>query len=127
MKRNKLKTTRPQFLSKLINDGSIDDLTMEIMKRSMYDTNELCYCVYTVLMEADLDLADIASMDNDGEAIAITFKNKQIAKSVAETCNKELVRYGNYIYKVKLKLRDKYIIATVQIEERLDTDEDEEE
>lgn len=114
MKAHKLKTTRPEFLLELMTGGDYDALDMDNMKKALHDTNALCYCVYTVLMEADIDKADIESMNNDGESIAITFRKKSIATEVKTLCNKEVVRYGKHKYKVKLKARDKHLIAEVK-------------
>ncbi|MCM1532571.1 MAG: hypothetical protein NC114_09915 [Ruminococcus flavefaciens] len=65
-------------------------------------------------MEANIDKGDIEAVNNDGESLAITFRKKSIAAEVKELCNKEVVRYGKHKYKVKLKARDKHLIAEVQ-------------
>ncbi|WP_301067110.1 hypothetical protein [uncultured Duncaniella sp.] len=109
-----MKTTRPEFLLELMSGGDYGALDMGGMKKAFQDTNALCYCVYTVLMEADIDKSDIEFVNNDGESIAIKFRNKTIPVEVKKLCNKEVVRYGKHKYKVKLKVRDKNLIAEVK-------------
>ena len=125
MKRHKLNVTRPEFLLNLMSGGDVDALTMQNMKKSLHDTTPLCYCVYTVLMEADIHPDDVEAMYNDGESIAVTFYSKNTAKEVKDLCNKEIVRYGSKQYKVKLKVRDKHLVAEVsEIEPDEDSDMD---
>ena len=121
VKKHKLNVTRPEFLLNLMTGGDVDALTMQNMKKSLHDTTPLCYCVYTALMEADIHLDNIEAMYNDGESIAVTFYNKNTAKEVKELCNKEIVRYGSKQYKVKLKVRDKHLVAEVS---EIESDED---
>ena len=104
--------------------GDVDALTMQNMKKSLRDTTPLCYCTYTVLMEADIDQDDVESMNNDGESIAITFRSKSVAKQAREICNKEVVRYGSKKYQVKLKLRDRHLISEVKEIEPNDGDDE---
>ena len=127
MKKHKMKITRPEALLKLLGGdhdsfwGSsfVDmDLTAK-MKKNMYETTPLCYCVYTALMKADIDSNDITSVTNDGEAIAITFKNKSLPKDVKDMCDDLRVRFGNKIYEVSIKVRDKYLIASTEIVEKV--------
>lgn len=124
MKRHKLKVTRPEFLLNLMSGGDVDALTMQNMKKSLHDTTPLCYSVYTVLMEANISPDDVESMHNDGESIAITFYRKSVAKEVMGICNKEIVRYGSKQYKVKLKLRDRHLVAEVTEVKSKDEDSD---
>lgn len=97
-----------------MSGGDYGALDMSSMRKTLHGTNALCYCVYTVLMEANIDKSDIEAVNNDGESLAITFRKKSIAAEVKELCNKEVVRYGKHKYKVKLKARDKHLIAEVQ-------------
>lgn len=120
-KKHKMKTTRPEFLLNLMTGGDIKSLTTGDMKRHLYDTGELTYCVYTTLMNADIDKDDIIATNNDGEAIAITLRSKKIAKSVRDLCKDAIVRYGEKKYRVKLKTRDNHLIAEV---ERVKPDEE---
>ena len=124
MKDYKVKFTRPEALLEMMNSGEIDGLTFSNMKKCLYETTPLVYCVYTVLLDADIDPKDIITMDNDGEAIAITFKNKSIPKEVKEKCNKELVRYGKKIYRIELKVKDRFLICESKFHKEYNEDED---
>ena len=77
-KRFKLDVTRPEFLIELMGCSGVDELTTGIMKRVICKSGPLAYCVYTVLMEADIQKKDIKSIHNDNESIAIVFKSKII-------------------------------------------------
>lgn len=124
MKDYKLNITRPEFLLNLMTAGNIDELSIDNMKLSLCDTTPLCYCTYTVLMEANINQDDIEAMYNDGESIAITFRKKSDANMIKERCNKNRVRYGLNTYKVKLKTRDRHLIAEVKkVESDSDMDE----
>lgn len=114
MRDHKLKVTRPEFLLELMASGDVDALTMQNMKLALHDTTPLCYCTYTVLMEADIDPSDVESMHNDGESIAVSFYKKAHAKMVVDLCNKSKVRYGSKKYKVKLKQRDRHVISEIK-------------
>ena len=101
-------------MAELLTAGDVEALTMEIMKRNMADFNILSYCVYTVLMDADVAISEIVSLSPDKDSIAITFKSKERAKEVRSLCGRELVRFGKSIYQVRLKLRDKHLIASCE-------------
>jgi len=103
--------------------GDYGALNMGNMKKALNDTTALCYCVYTVLMDANIDKDDIESVNNDGESLAITFRKKSIAAEVKDLCKKEVVRYGKHKYKIKIKIRDKHLIAEVQQLEPEDDDD----
>ena len=122
MKKNKLKITRPDFLLDLMG-GDVSVLTTGSMKLCMKDTTPLCYCVYTVLMEADIDRSDILHMNNDGESIGIKFHSKGEAKDVKERCGTKPVRYGSTRYNVRIKHRDQYLIFDIDPVEEKDNDD----
>lgn len=121
MKKYKLNTTRPEFLMSMMG-GQVEDLTEDIMGKSWRDSNELCYCAYTAIMDANIKLSDIEFINNDGESIVIRFRSKSQAKDVLSRCNMETVRYGKRIYTMRLKLRDRSVI----IEAIPDVDNEEE-
>lgn len=114
-KKHKLNTTRPEFLMNLMTggDNDFDALTTSDMKRHICDNGHISYCVYTALMEANIDKHDIVSTNDDGESIAITFRSKKIAKSVRDMCKDAVVRYGESKYQVRMKVRDNHLIAEV--------------
>jgi len=113
---------RPEFLLGLMG-GNVGELTMDSMRKTLEDTTPLCYVTYTVLMEANIDKADVDHMYNDGESIAVTFRSKKKAKEVKDVCNKEIVRYGSHHYRAKLKVMAEHLICEA---ERIDEDDDEE-
>ena len=116
MKKHKLNITRPDFLLELMG-GDPDALTTSSMKRCLAKTTPLCYCVYTALMEGDLDLNDVLSMDNDGESIGIKMKSKSLAKDLRDRCREREVRYGSHYYMVKLKVRDQFLFCSLDEKE----------
>lgn len=117
-----MKTTRPEFLLSLMAGGDVSALTMGNMKRHLCDMNHISYCVYTALMDADVDMDDILATNDDGESIAITFRSKKIAKAVRDLCKDTVVRYGSTEYQVKLKVRDNHLIG--EVKEVADKDSD---
>lgn len=121
-RKHKLNVTRPEFLLRMMSDGDVDRLDDDNMKKALYDTSTLSYVVYTVLMEANLKQSDIYEVTNDGESIAVRLESKGIAKKTAEICNKEQVRFGHHMYKVHVKVRDKYLVFTM---DQMDDDEEE--
>lgn len=124
MKPFKLKVTRPEFLL-LLMGGHVGSLNMTNMRKTMYDTTALSYCAYTVLMDADVDPDDIETAHNDGESIALAFYSKRKAKEVKNLCNKETVRYGNHLYTMHLKVRDRYLIAEIDGVKEISPQQDE--
>ena len=122
-KPHRLKVTRPDFLL-LLMGGNPDNLRPERMRLCLKDTTALCYSVYTVLMEAEMEPEDILSCNNDGESIGIKFRSKGAAKEVYTRCAEGgTVRYGNHHYTVRLKQRDQFLICTAECD---DPDEDDE-
>lgn len=124
MKPFKLKVTRPEFLL-LLMGGHVGSLNMTNMRKTMYDTTALSYCAYTVLMDTDVDPDDIETAHNDGESIALAFYSKRKAKEVKNLCNKEMVRYGNHLYTIHLKVRDRYLIAEIDGVKEISPQQDE--
>lgn len=119
MKKYKMNTTRPEFLLQLMAEGIVDNLSVDAMKRVLYESNHVSYCVYTAIMESDISLDDITFADTDGETVVIHFKKKSIAKRVKEECNKDYIKYGTKVYQVHLKVRDDYLYGTVTFDHEL--------
>lgn len=109
---NKLDVTRPKFLLHLMGN-SVDMLTESVMRAPLCDYNVLSYCAYTVLMEADLKENTLEKITADEDSIAVRFKSRSDVESIAKHLNKEKVRYGNKIYRVKAKARDRYIVLSI--------------
>lgn len=109
---HKLDITRPVFLMHLMG-GDIQQLSNETMRKPLSDNTILSYCAYTVLMEANLSEDQIDRITDDGESVAIRFRKSVDVRSVAGRCNKETVRYGSKSYKVHTKVRDRYIIFSI--------------
>ena len=123
VKKHKLKLTRPDFLLELMG-GDPDNLSTGSMRLCMSDTTPLCYCVYTVLMEADIDPDDVLTMNNDGESIGIKFKSKSLAKETRDKCNEEIVSYGANDYEVRVKHRGQFLICSIEKQKSDEDDED---
>lgn len=126
MKKYKMNTTRPEFLLQMMVDGKYNKLSMDDLKKALYDSNHVSYCVYTAIMESDISLEDIVFIDSDGETVVIHFKHKSDAKRVKEECNKEFIKYGTKVYQVHLKVRDSYLYGTVTFDHELEFDDEEE-
>ena len=109
---HKLDITRPTFLLHLMG-GEYDQISTESMRRPLCDSTILSYCAYTVLMEVDLREDMIDKVSEDGESVAIRFKKFVDVKDIAARCNKETIRYGSRMYRVHTKVRDRYIIFSI--------------
>ena len=94
--------------------GKIDSLDGDRARYVLYDTSTVSYVVYTVLMEADINRKDIVDMNVDEDSVAITFRKKSVAETVRSLCNRELVRYGDWCYRVRLKVKGNHLIANVE-------------
>lgn len=109
---HKLDITRPMFLMKLMG-GDMQQISDETMRKPLSDNTVLSYCAYTVLMEANMSEDQIDRITDDGESVAIRFRKSVDVRAVADKCNKETVRYGSRRYKVHTKVRDRYIIFSI--------------
>lgn len=120
----KLGTTRPRFSLHLMSGGSVGHLTEDSMVRVLYDKEVLNYCVYSVLMDANIPEKDIKEATCDEESIALMLTSKKQAKEVASQLKRTQVRYGRRTYTMGVKIRDKYVIITATAP--IDADDDEE-
>lgn len=115
MKRKyKLDMTRPEFDLQSMSKGDVSQLNEDNMFGPLCDGSILSYVVFTVLMEANLKKSEVYEVSNDGEAIAVQLSSKSRAKEVAEKCRKEEVRFGRCIYQTNIKVRDEYLIFTIE-------------
>lgn len=105
MKRHKLNMTRPEFLLKfLTRSEDPSKLTEEDMEKVLPGQSKLIYVSYTAIIESDLDKSKIKAVNCDGETVALQLTSKALAKEVKEECNKEEIRFGCGIYKIKVKV-----------------------
>ncbi|MCM1230135.1 MAG: hypothetical protein NC489_08380 [Ruminococcus flavefaciens] len=109
---HKMDVTRPKFLLHLMGND-IDQLTDDTMRRPLCESNVLSYCAYTVLMEADLKESKIDKITEDGEAVAVRFKKSVDVQHIGAQCQDTQVRYGNKKYTVQTKVRDRYLILSI--------------
>ena len=109
---NKLNVTRPEFLLHLMGND-MDRLSDDIMRKPLCDDNVLSYCAYTVLMDANVQDSKIDNISADGESLAIRFHKKSDAQAIAAQCHREKVRYGNKTYTIHTKVRDRYIVLSI--------------
>ena len=126
MKEFKLNMTRPEFLKRILtncdNDHSINESDLT---RLLDKGHPLPYCCYSAIMEANIEPEDITYINIDEESVVVKLSSKSLAKKVKETCNKETMRLGLTIYKLKVKYDGPYITVTPIPDHSLEDEYDE--
>lgn len=118
MKEYKLNMTRPEFMRRILTKGDrnheITEADFEAMASAGYTPQ---YCCYTVLMGADLHPEDVLQVHDDSESIVVKLADKQLAKQVKEKFNKETIRLGDDVYRVKVKVDKTLVFVSVKLVE----------
>ena len=114
MKAYKLNMTRPEFMNRLLThcDDSYS-ITEEDLKNAVGTSGDIQYCAYTVLMEFNLRREEILYVSKDEESVVVKLPSKNMAKKIKAAWNKELMRIGLMMYRVKVKTDGSYVIISV--------------
>ena len=120
MKRHKLNMTRPEFMNQLLThcDDSYN-IQEDDLKSVIGTSGDIQYCAYTVLMEFNLDVKDILYVNEDGESVVVKLPSKSLAKEIKDAWNKELMRIGLMMYRVKVKADGPYVIISVNLDHEI--------
>ena len=111
-KKHKLRMTRPEFMGVMTGE---EGMSRESLARVCGDGAEMGYVVYTAIMDADVNFADILSAHNDGESIAITFRSRAIAERVVNSREDVVIRYGSHSYVTRMKNHGSYVIVRAEL------------
>lgn len=106
--------TRPEFMNRLLThcDDSYS-ITEEDLKNAVGTSGDIQYCAYTVLMEFNLKREEILYVSKDEESVVVKLPSKNMAKEIKAAWNKELMRIGLMMYRVKVKTDGSYVIISV--------------
>lgn len=120
MKRHKLNMTRPEFMNQLLTHCDDSYVIQEDDLKSTVGTpGDIQYCAYTVLMEFNLKTSDILYVNKDEESVVVKLPSKSLAKEIKEAWNKELMRIGLMMYRVKVKADGPYVIISVSLDHEI--------
>lgn len=121
MRKCKLNMTRPEFLLKFLTSTEDPlDVTVENMERIIPTGSKLIYAAYSCIMESDLHRTDITYINMDDESIVMKLSSKNIAKRIKEECNKEMIRFGDKVYKVHVKIDGTYVFVSIEPDHMID-------
>ena len=112
--------TRPEFMNQLLThcDDSYN-IQEDDLKSVIGTSGDIQYCAYTVLMEFNLDVKDILYVNEDGESVVVKLPSKSLAKEIKDAWNKELMRIGLMMYRVKVKADGSYVIISVNLDHEI--------
>lgn len=114
MKAYKLNMTRPEFMNRLLTHCSRSyEITEDDLKSAIGTSGDIQYCAYTVLMDFNIDADDILYVNEDGESVVVKLPNKSLPKEIKAAWNKEYMRIGLMMYRVKVKADGQYVIISV--------------
>lgn len=114
MKEYKLNITRPEFLKRfLLGSDDSHDITEEDLEREILRHGKLIYVCYSCIMESDLENTKIKFVSCDDDSCVVQLESKALAKQVKEECNKDIIRIGSTLYKVKVKVEGSYIFVSL--------------
>ena len=120
MKAYKLNMTRPEFMNRLLTH--CDDsyvITEDDLKNAVGTSGDIQYCAYTVLMEFNLGRDEILFINKDEESVVVKLPSKSLAKEIKAAWNKELMRIGLMMYRVKVKADGPYVIISVHLDNEI--------
>ena len=89
------------------------NITEEDLKNAVGTSGDIQYCAYTVLMEFNLKREEILYVSKDEESVVVKLPSKNMAKEIKAAWNKELMRIGLMMYRVKVKTDGSYVIISV--------------
>jgi len=70
-------------------------------------------------MEFNLGRDEILFINKDEESVVVKLPNKSLAKEIKAAWNKELMRIGLMMYRVKVKADGPYVIISVHLDNEI--------
>lgn len=122
MRKHKLNMTRPEFLLKFLTSSEDPlDITMDDMEHVIPKGSKLIYACYNCIIDCNLHKNDITYVNiDDDDTLVIKLSSKAIAKQIKENYNKEMIRFGDKMYKLHIKIDGTYLFVSIEVDHEID-------